>query len=71
MLPTASVNSLTPRVVIGEAVISIRSNFTVDLEKAPSELQPVNNVSSEKTTVKIKTLKCLFIVIQPILEIGS
>ncbi|CDT91490.1 hypothetical protein VCR12J2_140003 [Vibrio coralliirubri] len=71
MLPTASVNSLTPLVVIGEAAITICSNFTVDSEKEPSELQPVNSINSGKITIANRDLKYLFIVIQPILETGS
>ncbi|GAD31773.1 hypothetical protein PLEI_3436 [Photobacterium leiognathi lrivu.4.1] len=63
MLPTASVNPLTPRVVIGEAVMSIRSNFTVESEKAPSELQPVNSINSGKITIANSDLKYLFITI--------
>ncbi|CAH8186064.1 hypothetical protein VAE142_50001 [Vibrio aestuarianus] len=60
-----------PCVVIGDAMISIRSNFMADSEKAPSELKPVNSINSEVVHIKNRDLKHLFIIIQSTLETGS
>ncbi|WP_214659479.1 hypothetical protein, partial [Vibrio anguillarum] len=59
-----------PRVVNGDAVISMRSNFTVGSEDTSSELQPVNSINRGNTISANKPLKNL-VIIRPTLEVEA